>query len=106
MSFGAISAEAKTALARGAEGAGHRRSARARAGCCPRSRRSAPARLPVQRAAEQLTRYLGAITELMVVLARACGHDSLSHFTPRDLTSWKRDVAELVGVSYAGVGAR
>jgi len=64
------------------------------------------ARLPVQRAAEQLTRYLGAITELMVVLARACGHDSLSHFTPRDLTSWKRDVAELVGVSYAGVGAR
>lgn len=62
------------------------------------------ARLPVQRAAEQLTRYLGAITELMVVLARACGHDSLSHFTPRDLTSWKRDVAELVGVGYAGVG--
>jgi hypothetical protein len=42
----------------------------------------------------------------MVVLARACGHDSLSHFTPRDLTSWKRDVAELVGVAYAGVGTR
>ena len=61
------------------------------------------ARLPVQRAAEQLTRYLGAMTDLMVVLARACGHDSLSHFTPRDLTSWKRDVADLVGVSYAGV---
>lgn len=35
------------------------------------------ARLPVQRATEQLTRYLGVITELMVVLARACGHDSL-----------------------------
>ncbi len=61
------------------------------------------ARLPVQRAAEQLTRYLGAMTDLMVVLARACGHDSLSHFTPRDLTSWKRDVADLVGVPYAGV---
>ncbi|MBI4943670.1 MAG: Rieske 2Fe-2S domain-containing protein [Actinobacteria bacterium] len=61
------------------------------------------ARLPVQRAAEQLTRYLGAMTELMVVLARACGHDSLSGFTPRDLTSAKRDVADLVGVSYAGV---
>ncbi|WP_088318596.1 glutamate synthase-related protein [Kineosporia sp. R_H_3] len=61
------------------------------------------ARLPVQRAAEQLTRYLGAMTELMVVLARACGHDSLSGFTPRDLTSARRDVADLVGVSYAGV---
>lgn len=60
-------------------------------------------RLPVQRAAEQLARYLGAVTELMVVLARACGHDTLSGFTPRDLTSWKRDVADLVGVSYAGV---
>lgn len=60
-------------------------------------------RLPVQRASEQLTRYLEATTELMVVLARACGHDSLSHFTPRDLTSWKREVADLVGVSYAGV---
>ena len=65
---------------------------------------AAPARPAAgERAAEQLTRYLGAITELMVVLARACGHDSLSHFTPRDLTSWKRDVAELVGVAYAGV---
>ena len=42
----------------------------------------------------------------MVVLARACGHDSLSHFTPRDLTSWKRDVAELVGVSLRRGGAR
>jgi hypothetical protein len=51
----------------------------------------------------QLIRYLGAITELMVVLARACGHNSLSHFTPRDLTSWKREVAELVGVQYAGL---
>jgi glutamate synthase domain-containing protein 2/nitrite reductase/ring-hydroxylating ferredoxin subunit len=61
-------------------------------------------RLPVQRASEQLTRYLEATTELMVVLARACGHDSLSHFTPRDLTSWKREVADLVGVSHAGVG--
>jgi glutamate synthase domain-containing protein 2/nitrite reductase/ring-hydroxylating ferredoxin subunit len=61
------------------------------------------ARLPVQRAGEQLARYLGALTELMVVLARACGHDSLSHFTARDLTSWKREVADLVGVDYAGV---
>ncbi len=61
------------------------------------------ARLPVDRAAEQLTRYLGALTQLMVVLARACGHDSLSGFTPHDLTSWKREVADLVGVSYAGV---
>ena len=62
------------------------------------------ARLPVQQASEQLARYLVAATELMVVLARACGHSSLAQFTPDDLTSWKRDVADLVGVRYAGVG--
>ena len=61
------------------------------------------ARLPVDVAAQRLTRYLESVTELMVVLARACGHASLGGFTPDDLTSWKRDVAELVGVAYAGV---
>jgi glutamate synthase domain-containing protein 2/nitrite reductase/ring-hydroxylating ferredoxin subunit len=61
------------------------------------------ARLPVQRAAEQLTRFLEAVTTLMVVMARACGHSSLSQFTPDDLTSWKREVADLAGVAWAGV---
>ncbi|MEJ8279474.1 glutamate synthase-related protein [Pseudonocardia spirodelae] len=60
-------------------------------------------RLPVDRAAAQLTRYLGAVTGLMVALARACGHDALSHFTPHDLVSWRRETADLVGVAYAGV---
>lgn len=61
------------------------------------------ARLPQQQAAEQLTRFLTSAVELMQVLARACGHRHLSGFGPDDLTSWKRDVADLVGVSYAGV---
>ena len=61
------------------------------------------ARLPVDVASERLARYLESVTDLMVVLARACGHRSLGGFAPDDLTSWKRDVAELVGVSYAGV---
>ncbi len=26
----------------------------------------------------------------------------LSHFTPRDLTSWKREVTELLEINYAG----
>jgi len=62
------------------------------------------ARLPVERAADQLARYLISATELMTVLARACGHRSLSEFHSTDLTSWRREVADLVGVSYAGVG--
>ena len=61
------------------------------------------ARLPVDLAAERLTRFLKSATDLMVVMARACGHDHISGFTADDLTSWRRDVADLVGVEYAGV---
>ncbi len=59
-------------------------------------------RLDVQRGAEQLARYFGASVELMQVMARACGHNSLSGFNPRDITSWKRDVADLAGIRFAG----
>ncbi len=61
------------------------------------------ARLPVERAADQLARYLTSATQLMIVLARACGHSRLSDFRAEDLTSWRREVADLVGVGYAGV---
>ena len=60
-------------------------------------------RLDVQIGAERLSRYFGASVELMQVLARACGHDSLSGFTMRDITSWKREVAELSEIRFAGV---
>ena len=59
-------------------------------------------RLDVQRGADQLARYFGGSVELMQVMARACGHNSLSNFTPRDITSWKRDVADLAGIRFAG----
>ena len=60
-------------------------------------------RLDVHIAATKLARYFGASVELMQVLARACGHSSLSEFTAQDLTSWKREVADLSGIRYAGV---
>ncbi|MCV6591314.1 MAG: glutamate synthase-related protein [Silicimonas sp.] len=60
-------------------------------------------RLDVETGAAQLERYFGASVELMQVLARACGHDSLSGFTPHDITSWKRDLADLAGIRFAGV---
>jgi len=40
----------------------------------------------------------------MQVLARACGHTHLSEFNPDDLTTFKRDMADLTGVHYGGVG--
>jgi glutamate synthase domain-containing protein 2 len=59
-------------------------------------------RLIIDQSAQRLARFFAAATELLEVLARACGHDSLSGFSPRDLTSWKRDVADLAGVAFAG----
>lgn len=60
-------------------------------------------RLDVQIGAEKLARYFGASVELMQVLARACGHDSLSDFTARDITTWRREMADLSGVRFAGL---
>ncbi len=60
-------------------------------------------RLDVQIGAERLERYFGASVELMQVLARACGHASLTELGPDDITTWKRDMADLSGVRYAGV---
>ena len=61
------------------------------------------ARLIVEKSAERLKNYLEATTELMKVLARACGHTHIDQFTTDDLTTWKRDIAYLTGVSYAGL---
>lgn len=53
--------------------------------------------------AHRLNRFLRAATALMCVMARACGHTHLNQFALDDLTTWKRDVAYLTGVTYGGV---
>jgi glutamate synthase domain-containing protein 2 len=60
-------------------------------------------RLLVDRSAQQLANFFGASTELMQVMARACGHDHVSKFNRDDLTTWKRDMADLSGVAFGGV---
>jgi hypothetical protein len=47
-------------------------------------------------------RYLRSVVQLMVVLARACGHHRLSDFELDDLATFDRDFAYLSGVPYAG----
>lgn len=59
-------------------------------------------RLDVDAAAARLSRFFGAATSLMTILARACGHEKLSEFCRDDITSWKREVAELAGLDWAG----
>ena len=61
------------------------------------------ARLIVEQSAQQLKNYFQATVALMKILARACGHHHFNEFRSEDLTTLKRDVAYLAGVSYAGV---
>ena len=61
------------------------------------------ARLPIDLAAKRLTRFLTSATELMRVMARACGHRRLADFTADDLVTASWDMHRLAGVPYAGV---
>ncbi len=60
-------------------------------------------RLVVEKSAERLANFFEASTHLMTVMARACGHDHLSKFSATDLTTWKREMADLSGIEYGGV---
>jgi len=60
-------------------------------------------RLDVQIGAAKLARYFGSSVELMQVLARACGRSSLSDFHHSDITTWKREMADLSGIRFAGL---
>lgn len=59
--------------------------------------------LNVQTGSEKLARYFGASVELMQVLARACGHAHISDLSQRDITTWKREMADLSGIRFAGI---
>ena len=105
------------ALALGADGIAVANSAIQAIGClgmrachtnnCPvgiaTQREDLRARLIVEQSAQQLKNYFEATVALMKILARACGHHHFNEFRSEDLTTLKRDVAYLAGISYAGV---
>ena len=59
-------------------------------------------RLIADKSALQLKNFFEASVELMQVMARACGHSHLSQFNQDDLTTWKREMADLADVSFGG----
>ena len=61
------------------------------------------ARLVVEESAARLKNFMESSVDLMKILARACGHSRLADLCLNDLTTWKRDLAYLTGVRYAGV---
>lgn len=61
------------------------------------------ARLIIDGSAQQLANFFGASTELMQVIARACGHDHLNKFNFNDLSTLHYEMHQLTGIPYAGV---
>lgn len=61
-------------------------------------------RLNVDKASHQLKNFFEASTELMQVMARACGHTELNQFNSKDLATWNREMAHLSGIRYSGMG--
>lgn len=57
----------------------------------------------IDKSATQLYNFFTASAGLMQVMARACGHDHLSKFNCNDITTWKKNVAELTGIKYGGL---
>lgn len=60
-------------------------------------------RLHAESSAIRLKNFFEASTELMTVLARACGHRRLSDFHQDDLITFSHDMSDLAGIAYAGV---
>ncbi len=104
------------ALALGADGVALSNSAMQSIGCvgarmchtnnCPAGiatqKESLRKNLNIDKSAEQLHNFFTASTQLMQVMARACGHDDFSKFNKNDLATWNREMAELSGVAYSG----
>ena len=63
-------------------------------------------RLDVAESAKRLNNFFNASVELMKVMARACGHSHLNQFNAGDLTTWKKNMADLIAVDYGGMAGR
>ncbi len=59
-------------------------------------------RLNIEKSAQQSANFFEALTSLMQVMARACGHDDLQKFIQGDIATWNRDMYHLTGIHYAG----
>ncbi len=57
----------------------------------------------INKSAHQLYNFFSSSTELMKVMARACGHNHLNQFNQNDITTWKKEMADLTGLKFAGM---
>lgn len=60
-------------------------------------------RLIIDKSAERLSNYFKASADLMKVISRAVGHDSLTKLSMEDLSTFDHDMHRLTGIQYGGV---
>lgn len=61
-------------------------------------------RLIIASSAKQLQNFFLSATDLVKVIARACGHDHVNKFEFNDLSTFDYDIHKLTGIPYAGIG--
>jgi len=60
-------------------------------------------RIIIEESAKQLANFLSASTDLMKVIARSCGYNSLENFNFNDLSTIDYQIHLLSGIRYAGI---
>jgi glutamate synthase domain-containing protein 2 len=60
-------------------------------------------RIIIDQSAKQLNNFFNATTDLMKVIARACGHDKFTKFSFDDLSTMNYDMHRLTGIPFAGI---
>jgi glutamate synthase domain-containing protein 2 len=60
-------------------------------------------RLIIDQSAKQLATFFQASSNLVKVVARACGHDDISKFNFNDLSTLDYEIHQLTGIRYAGL---
>ena len=60
-------------------------------------------RIIISQSAQQLNNFFRASTDLMKVIARACGHDHLSKFCFDDLSTLNYEMHRQTGIPYSGI---
>lgn len=60
-------------------------------------------RLIIASSAKQLSNFLSATSELIKVVARACGHNHINGFSTKDLTTLSYEMHRLTGIRFSGV---
>lgn len=63
-------------------------------------------RLQIEHAAQRLAQFFQSSTELIQVMARACGHSDISQFNKNDLSTFVPEVARLSGIEFSGFDDR